>query len=249
MPSRNGTSLLSPYLAAGVLSPRQCLHAAIDANGGTLTGGRPGVQTWISELIWREFFTHVLVGFPHVCRHLPFRRETDRVAWRRDKQLFERWKTGTTGYPIVDAAQRQLLRTGWMHNRLRMVSAMFLSKDLLLDWRLGERHFMRHLIDGDLAANNGGWQWSASTGTDAAPYFRIFNPAAQSKKFDPDGTFIKRFCPELKSVAANAIHDPSRWPEDLRASLDYPALIVDHAAARCEAIKAFEDARQPPRTP
>jgi deoxyribodipyrimidine photo-lyase len=172
--------------------------------------------------------------------HRAFQRATERLEWNDDDDHFRAWCEGRTGYPIVDAAMRQLMHTGWMHNRLRMIVAMFLSKNLFLDWRRGERFFMQHLVDGDLSANNGGWQWAASTGTDAAPYFRIFNPCAQSKKCDPDGVFIRRFVPELAQVEVAAIHDPSRIPAPLRGTIDYPEPIVDHAATRRRAIEAFK---------
>lgn len=235
LPAIDGTSTLSPYLAAGVLSARQCLHAA----RRQLAHARDarGLDTWIGELCWRDFYKHILVGFPHVCRHQAFKRETDAIAWRHDDALFRAWCEGRTGYPVVDAAMRQLLETGWMHNRLRMISAMFLSKDLFIDWRLGERHFMRHLIDGDLSANNGGWQWSASTGNDAAPYFRVFNPTLQGRKFDPDGEFIRRFLPALAGLDARRVHEPHAKQVD--ALLDYPLPVVDHGEARLHAIAAF----------
>ncbi|MDH3583970.1 MAG: deoxyribodipyrimidine photo-lyase [Phycisphaerae bacterium] len=240
LPAVDGTSTLSPYLACGSISARQCLHAAMEANRGRLDGGRKGLDTWISELIWREFYRHVLVGFPRVSKHLPFKRDTDRLPWSEDRDLFQAWCDGQTGYPIVDAAMRQLNATGWMHNRLRMVSAMFLTKDLLIDWRWGERYFMQHLVDGDLASNNGGWQWSASTGTDAVPYFRIFNPTSQSERFDKDGSFIRQWCPELAELDHKAVHDPSRLPPLVCSSLDYPEPIVDHAKARQRTLAAFK---------
>lgn len=233
----NGTSVLSPYLACGVVSARQCFEAARAANQGRADGGANGISTWISELIWREFYRHVLVGYPRVCRNQAFRREVDqRVDWQDDERAFDRWRTGQTGYPIVDAAMRQLEQTGWMHNRARMIVAMFLTKHLLIDWRWGERHFMRRLVDGDFASNNGGWQWSAATGTDAAPYFRIFNPFSQSKKFDADGDYIRRFVPELADAPEAALHDPDKLSE---LDLDYPAPIIQHAAARERALSAF----------
>ena len=239
LPAVNGTSLLSPYLAAGVLSARECLHAALD-QGGDWLGDEGGLTTWISELIWRDFYGHVLVAHPRVSMHQPYIETTRAIRWADDPEGLAAWKEGRTGFPLVDAAQRQLLRTGWMHNRLRMVSAMFLSKDLFVDWRLGEEHFMRHLIDGDLAANNGGWQWSSSTGTDAAPYFRIFNPFSQSKRFDPDGEFIRKFCPELEPITSTRIHDPTRWTDAERAEVDYPEPILDHASARRRALAVFK---------
>jgi deoxyribodipyrimidine photo-lyase len=239
-PAASGTSLLSPYLAAGVLSPRQCLRAALAANDGCLDGGNQGITNWVSELVWRDFYTHVMVGFPRVSMNRPFNLRTERVRWRHDRADLEAWTQGMTGYPLVDAAMRQLRQIGWMHNRLRMVAAMFLTKHLLVDWRLGEQHFMKHLIDGDLAANNGGWQWSASTGTDAAPYFRIFNPYSQSRKFDPQGIFIKRFCPELSGLSGKDLHDPTTLSPSQKSRLDYPKPIVDHKQARQRALRSFE---------
>lgn len=245
-PAADGTSRLSPHLTVGAISARQCLWAIGEAFGrGVIESTRAsdaGASTWVSELIWREFYRHVLVAFPRVCMGRPFKTSTERIRWREDPEALQAWASGRTGFPIVDAGMRELATTGWMHNRVRMIVAMFLSKDLLLDWRLGERHFMRHLIDGDFASNNGGWQWSASTGTDAAPYFRVFNPTSQSRKVDPDGAYIRRFVPELAHVEGDAIHDPSLLPPLLRAGLDYPAPIVDHAFARERAISAFRDA-------
>ena len=195
IPSLEGTSLLSPYLVAGVISPRQCMKAALGVKDSEKSStDSEGIKVWISELTWRDFYAHVLVGFPRVSMHQPFKPKTNSIRWRENENDFDAWKAGQTGYPIVDAGMRQLNQLGWMHNRLRMVTAMFLTKHLLIDWRLGEKYFMRNLVDGDLAANNGGWQWSASTGTDSVPYFRIFNPFIQSKRFDPEGVFIKRMC-------------------------------------------------------
>jgi deoxyribodipyrimidine photo-lyase len=239
-PDLAGTSTLSPYLTIGAISIRQCLHAAADANNGRIAprSEKPpdGPSTWTSELLWREFYKHLLAAFPRLCMNRPFKRATDRLPWRDDPAALDAWERGRTGYPIVDAGMRQLAQTGWMHNRLRMVTAMFLTKDLLIDWRRGERHFMRTLVDGDLAQNNGGWQWSASTGTDSVPYFRVFNPAGQSRKFDPRGAFIRAFIPELAHVDSRAIHDP---PPRTRAACAYPAAIVDHAQARRRALDAF----------
>ncbi|MBL8762676.1 MAG: deoxyribodipyrimidine photo-lyase [Phycisphaerae bacterium] len=238
-PAIDGTSRLSPQLAAGVISARQCLHAAVESNDGRLESGGVGPITWISELIWREFYRHILIAFPRVSMNRPFRLATDGIRWSDDERKFEAWRQGRTGIPLVDAAMRALTCTGWMHNRLRMITAMYLTKDLFIDWRWGERHFMRHLVDGDLASNNGGWQWSASTGTDAAPYFRVFNPVSQSRAWDPKGVFIRRWLPELRALDDNAIHDPSGLPPLALARLDYPAPIVDHARARERAIAAF----------
>ncbi|WP_295471511.1 deoxyribodipyrimidine photo-lyase [uncultured Pseudomonas sp.] len=239
-PAKPGTSQLSAYLAAGVISPRQCLQAALNANQGEFESGNKGIVTWVSELIWREFYKHILVGYPRVSRHRAFRSETEALPWRRAPKDLEAWQQGRTGLPIVDAAMRQMLETGWMHNRLRMVVAMFLTKNLLIDWREGERFFMRHLIDGDLAANNGGWQWSASTGTDAAPYFRIFNPISQSEKFDPDGRFIKEWLPELAELNKKDVHDPSA-AGGLFGVKGYPQPIVDLRSSRTRALEAFKN--------
>ncbi|MGP5310462.1 deoxyribodipyrimidine photo-lyase [Vreelandella alkaliphila] len=236
-PNVRGTSELSPYLALGMISYRQCLQAVMSENGGHLADGDAGLTTWVNELIWREFYQHVAVGFPQVCRHQPFQEHTKQLRWRDDDKGFQAWCEGRTGYPIVDAAMRQLVTTGWMHNRLRMVTAMFLSKHLLIDWRRGEAFFMRHLIDGEFCANNGGWQWAASTGTDAAPYFRIFNPTTQSTRFDPEGEFIAHWLPELKPLPKKARHAP---PQDMLNPTDYPAPIVDHKAARQRALDAFK---------
>jgi deoxyribodipyrimidine photo-lyase len=239
-PGIDATSTLSPYLAIGAITPRQCVHAAIEANDGRIDSGSDGAVHWISEVIWREFYKHILFHFPRVCMNRAFKPATDRLKWSYDQAQFDAWREGRTGYPIVDAGMRQLAATGWMHNRLRMITAMFLTKDLFIDWRWGEKHFMLSLVDGDLSQNNGGWQWSASTGTDAAPYFRIFNPASQSAKFDPDGAFIRRWVPELAGVQGEAIHDPSVLPGLLRSKLDYPEPIVDHHAARDHVLRAFK---------
>ena len=243
IPSVNGTSTLSPYLAAGNLSPRQCFAAAIRASDGDLETNQ-GAKTWVSELTWRDFYAAVLVGFPRVSKHLPFKLATRSVRWRDDENDFSAWCEGRTGYPIVDAGMRQLNRTGWMHNRLRMVTAMFLTKHLLIDWRMGERYFMRKLIDGDLAANNGGWQWSASTGTDAVPYFRIFNPFSQSKRFDPEGKFIKKMCPELDAVKPKSLHDLKKLRESIDdQGLPYPQYVVDYSEGRQRALDEFKRAK------
>lgn len=235
LPKVRGTSELSPYLALGMISYRQCLQAVMAENGGHLADGDIGLTTWVNELVWREFYQHVAVGFPQVCRYQPFQEHTKQLAWRDDDEGFQAWCEGRTGYPIVDAAMRQLVTTGWMHNRLRMVTAMFLSKHLLIDWRRGEAFFMQHLVDGEFCANNGGWQWAASTGTDAAPYFRIFNPTTQSTRFDAEGEFIAHWLPELAELPAKARHAP---PHDQLT--DYPTPIVDHNAARQRALEAFK---------
>ena len=235
---RSGTSGLSAYLAVGAISPRTCLAAAMRANDGKLSLEKNGAMTWASELIWREFYRHVLVHHPRICRYHAFKEKVDRdVEWRYDEHDFQAWCEGRTGYPLVDAAMRQLLTTGWMHNRLRMVVAMFLTKHLLIDWRWGERFFNQHLIDADFASNNGGWQWSSSTGTDAQPYFRIFNPYSQSEKFDAKGDFIREYCPELSVLTGKDVHHPS--PAQC-AQLGYPLPIVDHREGRERALDAFK---------
>ena len=239
LPAKPGTSQLSTYLAAGVISPRQCLHAALHSNNGEFESGSPGVFTWITELLWREFYKHILVGYPRVSRHRAFRLETEYLPWRNAPDELAAWKQGRTGFPIIDAAIRQLLETGWMHNRLRMVVAMFLTKNLLIDWREGERFFMQHLIDGDLAANNGGWQWSSSTGTDSVPYFRIFNPLTQSERFDPEGRFIKHWLPELADLNKKQVHNPALIG-GLFGVANYPAPIVDLSKSRERALSAFK---------
>jgi deoxyribodipyrimidine photo-lyase len=242
-PAREGSSTLSPWLACGAISPRQCLRAAADVNLGEIDSGGRGATTWISELVWREFYRHVLVGFPRVCRNRAFRPETERLPWRRDDRGLRRWREGRTGVPIVDAAMRQLRRTGWMHNRLRMVAAMYLAKDLFIDWRHGERFFMRRLVDGDFANNNGGWQWSASTGCDAAPYFRVFNPVRQSERWDPDGEFIRRYCQELAELSSSEIHDPAKLGTGRLRQLGYPEPMVNHRSAVERVVAEFRRLR------
>jgi len=235
-PGIAGTSTLSPYLAAGIVSVGQCWQRALLHNRGELDTGHEGMVTWMNELLWREFYQHLLHGYPSLSMHQPMRPETNAVQWRDAPTDFEAWCQAKTGVPIIDAAMRQLVQTGWMHNRLRMVVAMYLTKNLLIDWRLGERFFMQHLIDGELAANNGGWQWSASTGADSAPYFRVFNPISQSQKFDPQGEFIRHWVPELASLSNKEIHDPTSVS---RQVLNYPEQIVNLRSSRVRAIEAF----------
>ncbi|WP_114191779.1 deoxyribodipyrimidine photo-lyase [Edaphovirga cremea] len=243
LPAIDGTSKISPYLAVGVLSPRQCFNRLRTECPDVLDKSDGGAFGWLNELIWREFYRHLLVAWPRLCKHQPFVDWTQNVRWRDIPGALHAWQEGKTGYPIVDAAMRQLNKTGWMHNRLRMIVASFLVKDLLIDWRAGERYFMAQLLDGDLAANNGGWQWAASTGTDAAPYFRIFNPTTQGERFDPQGRFIRQWLPELADVPESDIHQPHRWAERQQRVLDYPSPLVDHSQARKETLAAFEAAK------
>jgi deoxyribodipyrimidine photo-lyase len=242
-PDAEGTSRLSVHLRFGTISVRACARAA----HVRMRAGSEGAATWLSELIWRDFYHQVLYHDPQVVER-PFRREYEAIEWEygeRADRLFAAWCAGRTGYPLVDAAMRQLNTTGYMHNRLRMVTASFLSKDLGIDWRRGERYFALNLNDFDLAANNGGWQWAASTGCDAQPYFRIFNPVAQSTKFDAEGAFIRRYVPELARLPARAIHAPWRAPSsDLAAAgvelgRDYPTPVVDHDLARRRTLERY----------
>jgi deoxyribodipyrimidine photo-lyase len=238
VPGLDATSHLSPYLAQGVLSVRTvlhhlCRHYEVDVMQlSTLQG----VGTWLNELIWREFYKHLVFLFPKICCYQSLRSQHHYWPWNEDKTLFAAWCEGRTGFPLIDAAMRQLNQTGWMHNRLRMNVAMFLSKLLMVDWHWGESYFSKHLVDGDLAANNGGWQWCAGVGTDAAPYFRIFNPTTQSENFDPDGAFIRQFCPELSDFDNKAIHAPFEYNPLLAAQVGYPRPIIDYKAARAKAL-------------
>ncbi|UNH30892.1 deoxyribodipyrimidine photo-lyase [Moellerella wisconsensis] len=243
IPSVEGTSRLSAYLAIGVLSPRQCINRLLLENPNTFDSSDGDAFSWLNELIWREFYHHLIVAFPDLCRNKPFIAWTKNLAWSSDSTHLLAWQQGKTGYPIVDAAMRQMNTTGWMHNRLRMISASFLVKDLLINWREGEEYFMRQLVDGNFAANNGGWQWSASTGTDASPWFRIFNPTTQGKKFDPQGKFIRQWIPELQRVPDKYIHTPHEWADSQKVILDYPQPIVDHSEARKITLEAFERAK------
>jgi deoxyribodipyrimidine photo-lyase len=242
-PAVQGTSYLSVHLRFGTISIRACARAAYQR----IEAGSTGAAVWLSELIWRDFYHQVLYHQPYVVERA-FRHDYDAVQWEQGEHadgLFAAWCEGRTGYPLVDAALRQLNSTGYMHNRLRMVAASFLTKDLGIDWRRGERYFALHLNDFDLAANNGGWQWAASTGCDAQPYFRIFNPVTQSRKFDDDGQFIRRYVPELAGLSAAAIHAP--WlaePGDLAAAgvelgKSYPRPIVDHKLARRRTLARY----------
>jgi len=235
-PDLDNTSRLSATLALGLLSARQCLARLQQECGDAIWDTKTGAGTWLNELLWREFYRHIAYHFPQVVKGRAYQAYTDQIPWPNDQRLFDAWREGRTGYPIVDAGMRQLRNTGWMHNRLRMITASFLCKDLHIDWRWGERHFMENLIDADFAANNGGWQWAASTGTDAAPYFRIFNPTTQGQRFDAKGHFIRRYIPELAHLSDKAIHQPP-------TQANYPAPIVDHGIMRHITLALFQDAR------
>jgi deoxyribodipyrimidine photo-lyase len=237
-PSLDKTSKLSMHFRFGTLSIREAVRLASKIRS-------EGSRTWLSELIWRDFYQMILDQFPHVEQGC-FKKECDQLTWTGDEEHFSAWVNGRTGFPIIDAAMRHFQNTGWMHNRLRMVVASFLTKDLLINWKKGERYFAQKLLDYDFAANNGGWQWSASTGCDAQPYFRVFNPVSQSKKFDPDGEFIRAHIPELKKFSSKYIHCPFETPLSLQMEWgciigkNYPEPIVDHATSREAAIKMFK---------
>ena len=236
-PARKGVSYLSVHLRFGTVSVRE-LAALAHHQGGE------GAATWLSELVWRDFYQMILWHHPQVVDQA-FKTAYDHLSWDDAPELFAAWCEARTGYPLVDAAMRQLHQSGYMHNRLRMVVASFLTKDLGIDWRLGERHFAQHLNDYDLAANNGGWQWAASTGCDAQPWFRIFNPTTQSQKFDPEGRFIRRYVPELARLPDKYLHAPASASAavlaqaGVRIGVDYPAPVVDHAQARQRTLTRF----------
>ncbi|WP_394166662.1 deoxyribodipyrimidine photo-lyase [Photobacterium piscicola] len=241
-PAVDGTSCLSPYLAIGALSARQCLSALVHTIPQCVEINKDnGAFVWLSEVVWREFYNHLLDSDERLSKNQPFQLYTDNVQWLENREHVSAWQQGRTGFPIVDAAMRQLATTGWMHNRLRMITASFLTKDLLCDWRIGEQWFIQQLIDGELASNNGGWQWAASTGTDAQPYFRVFNPTTQSERFDPKGEFIRQWIPELKSVPDKYIHAPSLWSGF--GCVNYPLPIVDHKQMRLLAIESYKQAK------
>jgi len=244
-PDLPGTSRLSPHLRFGTIGVRRVLAEARAAWRDAAPPGKRGIEAFVKELCWREFYAGILHAFPRVLTE-NFRRDFDAFPWvsgDEAERRFSAWAAGRTGVPIVDAGMRQLLAEGWMHNRVRMIVASFLTKDLLLDWRRGEAFFRRHLADGDPASNNGGWQWAAGSGTDAQPFFRIFNPVLQGRTFDPDGAYVKRWVPELAGVAARAadLHAPWTLSPPPR---DYPAPVVDHAEARKAALAAFESMKK-----
>lgn len=237
LPATEGTAMISSDLRSGSLSPRQVWNAVIEAKDAS----KQVKELFLSELLWRDFFILVGFHFPKVFEE-SFNSRFELIRWRNDEEQFKAWCEGRTGYPIVDAGMRQLAETGFMHNRVRMITAMFLVKDLLVDWKWGERFFQEHLIDGDLAVNNGNWQWCASTGSDAQPYFRIFNPTEQGKRYDSEGEYVRRWVPELRELPKRYIHEPLKWREF--ESLGYPRPIVDHSSARMRCLLAYKTARK-----
>ncbi|MGO0063707.1 cryptochrome/photolyase family protein [Brevibacillus fluminis] len=249
LPAVDGTSRLSFALRTGTLSIRTVYHSVLERMHQMSGPQSEAAETFVSELIWRDFYQQVLFHFPHTVEQA-FLADYEQVEWDDNEELFRKWCTGQTGYPMVDAGMRQLNQTGWIHNRVRMITASFLVKDLLIDWRKGMNYFAEQLIDHDEAANCGGWQWCASTGTDAQPYFRIFNPVSQGEKFDPDGTYVKQYVPELAHVPAKYVHKPWTMPELLQKEsacmigLDYPPPCVDHAISRLIAIERFSQAKK-----
>jgi deoxyribodipyrimidine photo-lyase len=261
------TSRLSPYIHFGCVAMVTALRGALDVarawrseasdppgrssqprHNSPISDRHASAEKWIAELAWREFYVQILFHFPYVLRGA-FRPAYDQLAWENDSALFAAWRAGRTGYPIVDAAMRQLEAEAWMHNRARMIAASFLVKDLLIDWRWGERHFLQKLVDADHAANNGGWQWVAGTGTDAQPFFRVFNPVSQGKKFDPQGAYVRRYLPELANVPDEYIHEPWAMPAEvqrragIRIGRHYPAPIVDHDVQRARALALYRAVR------
>ena len=240
IPSEEATSRISQDLRYGLISIRT-LYAKVAAEHSEARGGpRDSIEIYIKELAWREFYFAILHHFPHVLDH-EFNEDWKGLPWEEPAENFEKWKKGETGFPIVDAGMRQLLKTGFMHNRVRMITAMFLTKDLHIDWKLGESHFMQHLTDGEIASNNGGWQWSAGTGADAAPYFRIQNPWSQTARHDPQGKYIKRWIPELKDVPPKKFQSP---PEDDEPLADgYPLPCLNHKEEREKTLRIFKKHR------
>jgi deoxyribodipyrimidine photo-lyase len=241
IPSIDGTSRLSIYLKNGSLSSAQViskLGLARQKHSDRSASTQDSRTKFLNELIWREFYYHILYHAPRVEKEA-FQLKYKAIDWENDPKLFQAWCEGRTGYPIVDAAMRQLNTTGWMHNRMRMIVASFLTKDLLIHWQWGERYFMQKLLDGDLAANNGGWQWAASTGCDPQPYFRIFNPTLQGKRYDPEGVFVRKFIPELAEVAARHIHEPWKLP---KLPKGYPKRVVEHSSRSLKAVSLFKRA-------
>jgi len=233
-PDLRGTSRLSPYLKVGAIHPRTILAELADDRSRA-------AKVFTDELAWREFYADVLHDDP-ASAWRDLRPELRTMTYDEQPELLQAWQEGRTGFPIVDAGMRQLAETGWMHNRVRMIAASFLCKDLHVWWPRGARHFLDHLVDGDVASNNHGWQWVAGTGTDASPYFRVFNPVTQGKKFDPEGDYVRRWVPELAHLAGRRAHEP--WAADDGLAHGYPAPVVDHGEERAEALRRYEEARR-----
>lgn len=243
LPAGEHTSVLSPHLAVGTLAARTAVREALKACGrkAPTDDRNNGYTMWIAEIAWRDFYRHVLCAWPYICMNVPFKPEYNNIEWEYNQDHFKAWTEGKTGFPIIDAAMRQVHHMAYMHNRVRMNVASFLAKDLMIDWRMGERWFMEHLIDGDFASNNGGWGFSASCGVDPQPYFRIFNPWLQSEKFDESGEYIRRWVPELKDVKGKAIHDPyGRGAEAIAKKNGYPQPIVNHKESRERALARYK---------
>lgn len=241
-PFLDATSMLSPYLSAGIISSRYCLKVLLKTKN-SLPLNVLLTSPWFDQILWREFYYHLLIGFPKISRSESLVTWEKEIHWINNIKHFNAWKEGNTGFPIIDAGMRQLNELGWMHNRLRMITSSFLVKNLLINWREGEEYFISNLIDGDLALNNGGWQWSASVGCDSVPYIRIFNPLHQSKTFDESGNFIKKFIPELKNVPNHHIHQPHEWSKQKNFKIDYPNPIINYSESRKTSLSLFKQAR------
>ncbi|AHG60083.1 deoxyribodipyrimidine photo-lyase [Buchnera aphidicola] len=241
-PFLNSTSMLSPYLSIGIISSRHCLSMFLKTKINISLNNFFN-SSWINQILWREFYYHLLISFPKLSKNQALVEWENRIDWNNNIKHFNAWKEGNTGFPIVDAGMRQLNELGWMHNRVRMITSNFLVKNLFIDWRMGEKYFMSHLIDGDLALNNGGWQWSASIGTDSVPYIRILNPLNQSKKFDISGVFIKKFIPELRNVPNEYIHQPHEWSKKMKCKIDYPDPIINYDDSRKRTLLIFKRVR------
>lgn len=241
-PFLNSTSMLSPYLSLGIISPRYCLKVILKKYKNVPLNIILN-SSWLNEIIWREFYYHLLIGFPLLGHSESLIKWEKKINWTDNINHFNAWKNGKTGFPIIDAGMRQLNKTGWMHNRLRMITSSFLIKNLLINWRKGEKYFMSQLIDGDFAINNGGWQWSASIGSDSVPYIRIFNPISQSKNFDRYGLFIRKYLPELNIIPDNYIHNPHKWLKENNYKINYPQPIINYQTSKEKALSIYKKAQ------
>ncbi|QCI21599.1 deoxyribodipyrimidine photo-lyase [Buchnera aphidicola (Hyadaphis tataricae)] len=241
-PFLDNTSILSPYLSLGIISSRTCLMTLLNIKKD-LAFNTILYSCWFNQILWREFYYHLLIGYPYICKNQSLSIWEKNIVWNKNIDHFNAWKSGNTGYPIVDAGMRQLNELGWMHNRLRMITASFLVKNLFINWRKGEKYFISRLIDGDFALNNGGWQWSASIGTDSTPYIRFLNPYLQSKNFDKSGHFIKQFIPALKIIPTHEIHTPHIWSQKNNYKINYPKPIVNFKESKKKSLLIFYKAR------